>query len=61
MTREGATLPVTVVVPVKNEEANLRSCLSRLSRFGEVVVVDSGSTDATVAIAEQMGARVIGF
>lgn len=54
-------IPVTVVIPVKNEEVNLPRCLERLSRFSEVLVVDSGSTDATRKIAEESGARLIDF
>ena len=42
---------VTAVVLTFNEAANLRRTLSRLAGVGRVVVVDSGSTDATVAIA----------
>jgi glycosyltransferase involved in cell wall biosynthesis len=54
-------LPVTAAVPVKNEGANLARCLERLGRFAEVVVIDSGSTDDTIAIAESLGARVVTF
>jgi glycosyltransferase involved in cell wall biosynthesis len=54
-------LPVSVVIPVKNEERNLPACLARLGRFAEVVVVDSASTDRTCAIAAAAGARVIPF
>ena len=54
-------LPVTVVVPVLNEEKNLPICLSRLGRFAKVVVVDSGSTDRTVEIAREHGAEVVDF
>lgn len=54
-------LPVTVAVPVKNEEFNLGHCLERLGRFAEIVVIDSGSTDRTVQIAESFGARVEQF
>ncbi|MEM9153700.1 MAG: glycosyltransferase family 2 protein [Cyanobacteria bacterium P01_F01_bin.33] len=54
-------LPVSVIVPVKNEEQNLPLCLSRLERFEEVIVVDSSSTDRTVEIAESFDARVINF
>lgn len=54
-------LPVTVVLPVKNEETNLARCLERLNRFAEVVVIDSASNDATPAIAEKFGARVVHF
>lgn len=55
------TLPVTVAIPVRNEAANLGRCLERLGRFAEIVVIDSGSTDATVQIAEGFGARVVQF
>lgn len=55
------TLPVTVVVPTRNEERMLAECLTRLSRFAHVVVVDSGSTDRTVEIARDHGAETIAF
>ncbi len=54
-------VPVTVVVPVKNEEASLGHCLARLDRFEEVIVVDSSSTDATPEIARSAGAHLINF
>lgn len=51
---------ISLVVMTLNEEANLRDCLeSARDLVEEMVVVDSGSTDATVAIAREMGARVI--
>ena len=53
-----APLPVTVAIPVKNEEANLAACLDRLHRFAEIVVIDSGSTDGTRDIAASFGARI---
>jgi glycosyltransferase involved in cell wall biosynthesis len=48
-------------MPVRNEEANLAACLARLSRFAEVVVIDSGSTDRTQEIAQEFGARIVDF
>ena len=54
-------IPVSVLVPVKNEIANIRECLSALAFADEIVVVDSASTDGTVAVAEEMGARVVQF
>ena len=55
------TLPVTVAIPVKNEEANLARCLECLGRFAEIVVIDSGSTDRTCEIAKAHKARVVDF
>jgi Flp pilus assembly protein TadD len=45
---------------VKNEEAMLGRCLDSIAGLAdEIIVVDTGSTDATVAIAEQRGAQVV--
>jgi len=54
-------IPATVVIPVRNEQANLAQCLSRLDAFNEVIVVDSGSVDNTCQIADDYGASVIQF
>lgn len=54
-------LPVTVIVPVRNEAHNLPRCLESLKGVGEVYVIDSGSTDDTEAIARSYGARVVQF
>ena len=52
---------ISVIVPVKNEADNLRRCLPALSWADEIFVVDSGSTDDTVDIAESLGAKVVQF
>jgi glycosyltransferase involved in cell wall biosynthesis len=54
-------IPVTVVIPVKNEERNLPACLAKLGVFAEILVVDSDSTDATRKIAEAANVKVIDF
>ncbi len=54
-------LPVTVIIPVKNEAVNLLRCLERLSAFEQIVVVDSGSSDATCELAREAGAEVLQF
>jgi glycosyltransferase involved in cell wall biosynthesis len=59
--RNFVTLPVTVIVATRNEERNLPRCLESLRDAGEVYVIDSQSTDATVAIAESYGAHVVQF
>ncbi len=52
-------IPISAIVLTKNEEANLPDCLASLAWADEIVVVDSFSTDRTVEIAQQFGARVV--
>ncbi|MCZ4341629.1 glycosyltransferase family 2 protein [Sphingomonadaceae bacterium G21617-S1] len=59
--RRADMLPVTVAIPVKNDAVNLDRCLARLQRFSDVIVLDSGSTDATAAVAEKYGAQLLQF
>jgi glycosyltransferase involved in cell wall biosynthesis len=54
-------IPITVIVSVKNEALNLPSCLEKLQRFAQIILVDSGSTDETITIATAMGAEVLQF
>ena len=56
-----SAMPVTVVIPVTNEERNLSDCLAQLAGFSQIVVVDSNSVDATREIAQDQGAEVINF
>jgi glycosyltransferase involved in cell wall biosynthesis len=51
-------LPVSVIILTKNEAANLPGCLASLGWARQVVVVDSGSTDNTVALARKAKAKV---
>ncbi len=46
-------LPISATVICKNEEACIGSCLASLSGCAEIVVVDSGSTDRTLAIVDE--------
>ncbi|MBW4468117.1 MAG: tetratricopeptide repeat protein [Pegethrix bostrychoides GSE-TBD4-15B] len=47
---------------VKNEAAHLADCLASVSALAdELIVLDTGSTDETVAIAQRFGARVESF
>ena len=56
-----ALLPVSVIVPARNEARNLPRCLQSLRAVGEVYVIDSQSNDATVEIAKSYGAKVVQF
>jgi glycosyltransferase involved in cell wall biosynthesis len=55
------SLPVSVIIPVRNEAHNLRRCLESLSGAGEIYAIDSGSTDETIEIARSCGAKVVQF
>jgi len=55
------SVPVSVLVPVKNELRNIACCLEHLQWADEVFVVDSHSTDGTDEIAKRFGARVVQF
>ncbi len=49
---------LSAIVITKNEAANIGACLDTLAFCDEVIVVDCGSSDSTVDIARQKGARV---
>lgn len=49
---------LSVVVITRNESANIRAALETVRWADEIVVVDSGSTDDTVRIAEEIADRV---
>lgn len=51
--------PLSAVIITKNAASQLEACLSSLGFCDEVLVVDSGSEDGTVALAQRLGARVI--
>jgi glycosyltransferase involved in cell wall biosynthesis len=54
-------VPVSVLVPIKNEAENLPRCLGCVQWADEIVVVDSHSTDHSVEIAQRHGAKVVQF
>lgn len=54
-------VPVSVLIPTRNEEANLAKCLASVAWADDVWVVDSRSTDRTAEIARAHGAHVVEF
>jgi glycosyltransferase involved in cell wall biosynthesis len=51
--------PVSVTIITKNEASHIEACIASVAWADEILVVDSGSTDDTVARAERTGARVV--
>ncbi|MBO0357509.1 glycosyltransferase family 2 protein [Hymenobacter sp. BT186] len=56
-------LDLTIAIPVRNEAANLPGCLAAIGSdlASRVIIIDSGSTDATIAIAREAGIEVVNF
>lgn len=53
-------LPLSVIIITKNEEKNIAACLAGVASFAaEIIVVDSKSTDNTVAIARKYTKKII--
>lgn len=54
-----AKLPISFLVVTLNEEENLKRCLAAVEFCSEIVVIDSGSTDGTLGVARQFGAKIL--
>lgn len=52
-------MPLSVVVITRDAVGHLGACLQSVAFADEAVVVDSGSEDSTIELAESLGARVI--
>ena len=61
MTATPSKIPVSVLIPAKNEESNLPACLESVALADEIFVVDSQSSDRSVEVAESYGAKVVQF
>lgn len=49
---------LSVIIITKNEAANIRACIGSVAWADEIIVVDSGSSDGTVEICRELGAKV---
>jgi glycosyltransferase involved in cell wall biosynthesis len=54
-------VPVSILLPIKNEAANLKRSLASVAWADEIFVVDSQSTDGSQSIAEAHDAKVVQF
>ena len=64
--RQEEPIELSVVMPCLNEEETLATCIGKAQRAiadaniaGEIIVADNGSTDRSIEIAAQLGARVV--
>jgi glycosyltransferase involved in cell wall biosynthesis len=53
--------PLSVLIPTRNEEKNIRKCINSVAWADEIWVVDSHSSDHTAEIASSLGAKVVPF
>jgi glycosyltransferase involved in cell wall biosynthesis len=51
-------ISLSVIIITKNEAVNIRACIESVAWADEIIVVDSGSSDATVEICRELGAQV---
>jgi glycosyltransferase involved in cell wall biosynthesis len=58
-----ATLDLTIAIPIKNEAKLLQGCIDAIGKdFAQrIVIIDSGSTDESLAIAKANNIEVIQF
>jgi glycosyltransferase involved in cell wall biosynthesis len=54
-------IPISVLIPGKNEEQNLPACLESVAPADEVFLVDSQSEDRSVEIAKHYSANIVQF
>ena len=50
---------VTAIILARNEEQHIEECIKSIQCADEILVIDDGSTDQTVSLAEQLSAKVI--
>ena len=50
---------ISIVILTHNEAINIERCLASVAWSDDVLLIDSGSTDGTPKLAEQLGARVM--
>jgi len=59
VTKPAGSPAISVVVITLNEESNIARCLESVQWSDDIIVIDSGSSDATCNIARNLGAKVI--
>jgi glycosyltransferase involved in cell wall biosynthesis len=55
------SVPVSILIPVKNERLNIVNCIRHCLFANQIAVIDSQSTDETIALSQALGAEVFQF
>ena len=50
---------ITAIILARNEEQHIEDCIKSIQCADEIIVIDDGSTDQTVPLATNLGAKVI--
>ncbi|AUI67280.1 glycosyltransferase family 2 protein [Beggiatoa leptomitoformis] len=56
---ESNLIPLSVLIPTKNEERNIVACINSVAWADEIVVFDSYSDDQTIPLAESLDAKIV--
>lgn len=59
MTKPSSKLPISVFIVCQDEEQHIARCLQSCERMQEIVLVDSGSSDKTLEIANQYPVKIL--